>query len=287
MHIAIAVGTLLLGGWMLDSTEDEKEPAAPAQSSPMTTPAPAPAFEPALSPQAYPGMQGLRARTQSGGLRRMPGEDAAGMRSRLTHGNEAGASHSTPPPMMPVAPSQMPSTGLPGAPTSNTDILPTNASGGGAATGALNLRMPTEQSNSAGDQSQANYHATSRGLDQSRSVQPTAAASVMAPPVQPSTEKAFAGFRPTSGVSPYMNLFRTGNDNGTINNYTTLVRPALEQRSLNQQFGHDIRGLQNDTRMQGSNLQQLNQTRQLQGVGTPQFYMNYGNYYSFPGQGGQ
>ena len=284
MQIAIAVGTLLLGGWMLESTEDENEPAAPEQSSTMATPAPT--FEPALGPQGYPGMQGLRAMNRGNSLMRMPGEGVQAVRGRLSQSNQSGAPHSAPPSAMPVAPSEMPAGGLPGAPTSNTGALPTNAYGGGASTGALNLRMPTEQDHSAGDQSQTNYHSVSRGLDQSRTVQPTGAASVMAPPIQPSTEKAFGGFRATSGISPYMNLFRTGTINGTIDNYTSLVRPALDQRNLNQQFGHDIRGLQNDSRMQGSNLQQLNQTRQLQGVSTPQF-MNYGGYYNMGGQNGQ
>jgi hypothetical protein len=270
---------------MLESTEDQNEPAAPEQSSTMATPSPT--FEPALGPQGYPGMQGLRAMGRGNSLVRMPGEGAQGVRGRLSQSNQSEAPRSATPSIMPVAPSEMPAGGLPGAPTSNTGVMPTNASGGGASTGALNLRMPTERDRSAGDQSQTNYHSVSRGLDQSRTVQPTGAASVMAPPVQPSTDKAFGGFRATSGISPYMNLFRTGTNNGTIDNYTSLVRPALDQRSLNQQFGHDIRGLQNDTRMQGSSLQQLNQTRQLQGVGTPQFYMNYGSYYNMGGQNGQ
>ena len=98
----------------------------------------------------------------------------------------------------------------------------------------------------------------------------------------PNMDKAFSGYRAPSGVSPWMNLFRREGDG--VNNYQSLVRPDLEQRYLNKQFGQDIRGLERDTRMQGTNLQQLNQqSRTLQGVGTPQFYMNYGNYY--PGYG--
>jgi hypothetical protein len=96
-------------------------------------------------------------------------------------------------------------------------------------------------------------------------------------------DKAFGGYRTPSGVSPYMNLFRRDNG-GTVDNYTSLVRPDLEQRSLNQTFTRDIRGLQSNTMQQGSALQQLN-NRTLQGVSTPQFYMNMGNYYPGQGQG--
>jgi hypothetical protein len=63
------------------------------------------------------------------------------------------------------------------------------------------------------------------------------------------------------------------------------VRPQIEQRFLNQQFGRDIRGLENNSRTQGVNLQQLYRTNQtLQGVATPQYYMNTGNYYPGAGQ---
>ena len=98
-------------------------------------------------------------------------------------------------------------------------------------------------------------------------------------------QKAFASYQPpSSGVSPYMNLFRTDTSNGTIDNYTTLVRPALQQQNANQQFGNDIFGLQRNARIQDAALQQLDHSaRTLQGVGTPQYYMNYGGYY--PGYG--
>ena len=93
-----------------------------------------------------------------------------------------------------------------------------------------------------------------------------------------SPQKAFANYQPpSSGVSPYMNLFRTGTNNGTIDNYTTLVRPALQQQSANQTFGTDIFGLQRSERIQSMALQQVDRSaRTLQGVGTPQYYLNSG-----------
>ena len=78
-----------------------------------------------------------------------------------------------------------------------------------------------------------------------------------------------------------MNLFRNDTNGGTIDNYSTSVRPALDQRSMNQQFDMDLYGLQRNQRIQSAALQQLgrNYSRAPQAVGTPQFYMNYGNYY--------
>jgi hypothetical protein len=93
--------------------------------------------------------------------------------------------------------------------------------------------------------------------------------------------KPFAGVNTTSSApSPYMNLFRTGNNNGTIDNYTTLVRPELDQQRANQKFGADIHGLENSTHVQGLNIRQLNrETQTLQGVNATQYFMNYGDYY--------
>jgi hypothetical protein len=109
---------------------------------------------------------------------------------------------------------------------------------------------------------------------------------VTAPSVQQAAQapmgKAFSGYQTPSGVSPWMNLYRT--NTGGVDNYTTLVRPQFQQNYMNQQTGRDIRGLEQNTRTQGAGLQQLNRdTRNLQGVATPQFYQNYGNYY--PGYG--
>jgi hypothetical protein len=159
--------------------------------------------------------------------------------------------------------------------------MPTNVSGNGARSQGLNVLAPTSGfGGMMAAQTQNAYRSTSYGLDQSRGVQSAANPAVIAPPVG---QKPFAGYQPPGGVSPYMNLFRSGTDNGTIDNYTSLVRPQLNQQYLNQQYGHDIRGLQSDTRLQNQAI--MNQSRQLQGVSTPQFYQNYGGYYNFGGNG--
>ena len=101
-------------------------------------------------------------------------------------------------------------------------------------------------------------------------------------PLQQPASKAFSNVQMNSGgSSPYMNLYRTGTSNGTIDNYTTLVRPELDQRRANQKFGADINGLENSSRVQGFHLNQLNRdTQNLQGVKYQQYFMNYGD--SFP-----
>jgi hypothetical protein len=94
--------------------------------------------------------------------------------------------------------------------------------------------------------------------------------------------KPYSGYsQSTATSSPYMNLFRTGSNNGTVDNYSTLVKPELEQRRANQKFGSDIHGLENSTHVQGLSIQQLNrETQSLQGVNATQYFMNYGDYYS-------
>jgi hypothetical protein len=107
------------------------------------------------------------------------------------------------------------------------------------------------------------------------------AASQVMSGVQPGVQKPFAGMSMNNGgVSPYQNLYRNGTNNGTIDNYSTLVRPELEQRRMNQQFNSDIRGLENRSQVQGFHLNQLNRdTQNLQGIKYQHFFMNYGDFY--------
>jgi hypothetical protein len=47
--------------------------------------------------------------------------------------------------------------------------------------------------------------------------------------------KPFTGYDPGPTVSPYLNLFREDFDGNSDFNYTTLVRPQLQQQQINQQ----------------------------------------------------
>ncbi len=76
------------------------------------------------------------------------------------------------------------------------------------------------------------YHPRSHQMVQ-EGAQQRPSITTVTPPVAAAEppQKAFAGFQQQSGVSPYMNLYRRDNL-GTIDNYTTLVRPQLEAALL-------------------------------------------------------
>lgn len=89
--------------------------------------------------------------------------------------------------------------------------------------------------------------------------------------------KPFANYTPPPVYSPYMNLFRTDNDRGRISNYYNLVRPIVEQGNINSQTQANLQSLQDTTRTQGSQLQQLDQRTRP----TPSLpgFMDFRQYY--------
>jgi hypothetical protein len=89
--------------------------------------------------------------------------------------------------------------------------------------------------------------------------------------------KPFTGYTPPPTTSPYMNLYRGSSE--SYNNYTELVRPAVDQQRQNQSFGGQIRGLQSSSRLQSMGLQRLGKAAGQRGTNAPEFYMNYGTYY--------
>ena len=101
----------------------------------------------------------------------------------------------------------------------------------------------------------------------------------MYPPSSSSGEKAFSDYSRPSGYSPWMNLYRPS---GLTDNYTSLVRPGLQQRALNQRFSGDIGGLGATSQRQE---QQIRQGAQMQqGIVNPQYFINYQQYYPSYGQ---
>jgi hypothetical protein len=183
-------------------------------------------------------------------------------------------------------------TGMPFAPTDNRSdteqqyqyIPPTAAAPegstapGGRPTGFYGpSRVPYSPTHPRPGQAASNASMRDAQLQQMRL---ESAHQVATSPTQ-ANPKAFAGTQMnTGGSSPYMNIFRGGTNNGTIDNYTTLVRPQLDQRRTNQQFGADINSLEMNSRVQGFHINQLNrETQNLQGVKAQQYFMNYGDYY--------
>jgi hypothetical protein len=272
MYVAIGIGTLLLGGWVLNSPSDEKRdegvvPATPAVAPLLLLPGSRPYTPPPTAPTA-PGAQQP--------VRQQPPDRAN---------------------FMPLAPTEAAPPGTPGTPglSPPTQPMPEGAGGGVQAGGAYGpaaarmpmaptYRHPSVSPGASGASPSSPYNAfTQQQTQLAAAWTPQKAFNNYQPPPSGrwTPQKAFNNYQPPpSGSSPYMNLFRTGTNNGTIDNYTTLVRPALQQLSDNQKFGNDIFGLQRNARIQGAALQQINpQARSLQGVGTPQYYMNTGGYY--------
>ncbi len=277
MQIAVGIGTLLLGGWVLNSPQLPNEQYAPAQPAPSA----------AQSYQPQPGMGGGSQMAPGG--QGMPRQDRP-MRSRdnLTGQPEttrqpSGASGTTP--MAPTDSSQPFGPGMPAAPTSN---LPPDAGMGagmtGPAYGSAGTRIPAAPTPRSYAPSSSAY--SSYGAMQGERQRMTSSTHSGFRSAVPAPEKVYTGYQMNStGVSPYMNLFRRDTAGGTVDNYTTLVRPALEQQMANQRFNMDIYGLERNARIQQSSLQQIERqnARAPQSIGTPQYYMNSGGYY--PGYG--
>ena len=93
--------------------------------------------------------------------------------------------------------------------------------------------------------------------------------------------RPFSDYSPRSGVSPYMNLFRTSSSGfAEIDNYNTLVRPALQQRQTNRQTQWDVHSLRSRSGAQGTQLRELNQrTDALQGTFQRNRFGNHFDYY--------
>jgi hypothetical protein len=258
MHVAVAVGTLLLGAWTLNPPAEEEQAEMTEDLKPtVEAPAsPAPGTPPGPRPNRMGNQQGRMQRGEAGERQR----GAGNARTSRTLQGSGGM------PMVPTAP--MPPGGVTGYPTAPTSPMPQGAVST-VGQGAFQRMAPTARDPSSPQASSEVAHRLPSSLS---------SGSVGAP-----AGKAFADYHPTSGVSPYMNLFRVQGD--TLDNYTSLVRPQIDQRFFNRQLNQDIRTLQNSARTQGVDLRQLYRSNEsLQGVATPQYYQNYGNYYQGYGQ---
>lgn len=277
MHITMGIGAMLLGGWVLTSPvdQDDLRPVQPVPQPAIT--APRPSADQSTSPYD------TRTMDEQGYKRRML-EQERGMR----HGGRADQSPSrmqrqSPGPGMPTSPtsSAQGAAGLPLSPTADPTLMEWQGQGAMGQGGPQMPVAPTSQGRPSPSYSgRGSSDAMQRPSSRQTSQRSPGGSSR-------SAQKAFSTYNPfSSGVSPYMNLFRRDTGAGTVDNYTTLVRPALEQRAANQRFNMDIFGLERRARLQQHSLQRMEQTeRTLQGIGTPQYYMNYGGYYGNSGSG--
>ena len=94
------------------------------------------------------------------------------------------------------------------------------------------------------------------------------------------SSKPFSGYTRRPTTSPYMNLFRTDNSYGRIDNFSTLVRPRLRQRQMNRQTQWELHSLRTSSGTQGTQLRDLNQrTNSIQGTGQPSRFRSVHDYY--------
>jgi hypothetical protein len=323
MNMAVGIGAMLLGSWVLNTQVDEAPPDAKSPPPAGVVAAPvmpalSPEFSPTIASAENPAEQPdprMWRRPRNENPERIEPREQVKQRDReLKHSgnkpaqayrNEQGKrvskeqaaaeeraaenSRKRPGAVMPQMPTETSRPGMipmPSAPTARDEDLdsrPVPADPYADPTTQNTPQVPT--SRRALTPRTSDTMSTYSMADQMRQATEAAAHPAFAPTGPAS--KAFATARPfSSGVSPYMNLFRNDTNGGTIDNYTTFVRPAINQQSLNQQFNMDVYGLQRNAQIQNAALQQMNRgvSRAPQGVGTPQFYMNYGNYY--PGFGG-
>ena len=272
MNITLGIGVMLLGGWVLNAPsnvnnlpplqpmDEYYQSAAPARSEAAPTPTLSPRSGQSLTPPTPMNMAG----------------NEPGLPYPPTAAQPTPSGQQPPSANAGTTPAGARSKSMPLAPTAN----PSSAEGQGTvasepAYGSGGLQMPIAPTAPL---------PSAQGSNSASAAMPPMSSPAMSNPsfggFAPRGQKAFSTYNPfASGVSPYMNLFRPSSL-GTVDNYTTLVRPALEQRDANQRYNMDIFGLERRARIQQESLQRMStEQRTLQGVGTPQYYMNYGGYY--------
>ncbi len=303
MNIAIGIGTLLLGGWVLNTPADNQPGVNAPDAAAQTDEAIQQqgnrrgAQNPERMVPRDQAQQKTREQNRLQGQGRQPGGSQAGSQQGAQQGGQQrtgqqpGAGT-----WMPNAPTDSVAGAggmMPMAPTTSQEEMDANTRAAqaqamtqGQSVGPMTTAMPEMPTTRRANAPRTAYSPSSYDSAASQRMQTQAGTHPSSMPQAGAPEKAFAGYRPSSsGVSPYMNIFRNDTAGGTIDNYSTYVRPALDQRSMNQQFNMDLYGLERNSRLQQSAMRAMNQNtnRSLQSVGTPQ-YMNYGNYYG-GGQG--
>ncbi|MBN2474250.1 MAG: hypothetical protein JXB62_06565 [Pirellulales bacterium] len=271
MNAAIGIWAIVLGGWVLP----EMTPPVPQPETPIYRP-----------PETGGGMSGRSglpgpARRTSPGL---PGGAGSGL--GFGSGATGGRAASNEQLMMPFAPTDPLSAEVHpwGAPTADQGYGTGNASGGvviprgvGQASAGSPPANPTLPYINAGP-GQRPSPTASPYASQLRNYNSVAHRRFMssAPP-STAQNKPFSGYQQNPAISPYMNLFRTDNNRGTVDNYYTLVKPGIDQRTANLRTQTQIQRLQTATQNLGV------QTQQGHGTGAAGYFMNYGGYY--PGFG--
>ena len=94
------------------------------------------------------------------------------------------------------------------------------------------------------------------------------------------TQKDFSGYQPPSGYSPWMGLYNTPTNNGTVSTYTSTVQPQMQQQAVNRQVAEQIQGVRNLLVAPPSSTPGQEQNMGVgNGLANPNAFLNYGPYY--------
>ena len=254
MNIAIGIGTLLLGGWVMpDSGQPQADLPIPRVEQPRSA--------------GRPDMM----RSGSG-----PG---------MRHGGDEE-------PTVPLAPTD-PSLQSPDSPWATpTQTKPggqmrgygtRSYSGGSQGMQQRSQRTTQRSARSYGSSSSAGRPVFRPNVDLVGMQQASTPRVEMGPRPQAAgahLNKPFTDYKAPSGVSPYQSLYNY-NPNGSVSdNYNLYVRPQLEQQRANRVVGGEIRGLQSNARLTAGALQRLGKKADnLGGTMAPEYFQNLGNYY--------
>jgi hypothetical protein len=277
MQIALGIGTLLLGGWVLNTPADDQQ--TDAVTTPPSIRSETMSVPPGIKTEDEKKAEKLRLMKQRKTMRQdSDQEQGRSVEDEMrTERSRSRARSQRVMPSEPTAPADSYGEGsMGGLPVPPTQEQPQEGDQGGG--GSKLPSAPTYRPSQYRPQN--NFQNVYRGALEQRLYNQT----LGNPSYSAQTaEKAFANQKViTSGVSPYMNLFRNDTAGGTIDNYSTFVRPALEQQSMNQKFGQDIYGLERNARIQSTYLQRLQQRpRTSQSITTPQYYRSRGSVNSY------
>lgn len=90
--------------------------------------------------------------------------------------------------------------------------------------------------------------------------------------------KPFSDYQRPTGYSPWMNLYNTPTNNGTVSTYTNNVQPQFQQQQYNQQTAERIQGVQNYiVGPRGGGTPGMEMPVNGAGLANPYGYINYGN----------
>ncbi len=98
------------------------------------------------------------------------------------------------------------------------------------------------------------------------------------PMLSPGGQKPFNDYQRPSGYSPWMSLYTTPTNNGTMSTYTTSIQPQQQQQQYNHQVAEQIMGVRNQIVAPSSAMGGQQDQNMGGGLASPGAFLNYGGY---------